>query len=112
MTRLETRRVSRASADQRRGRAGRTAPGIAYRLWSLHEEGHLVAHGSPEILEADPAPVALTLAEAGIVDAAQLAWLDTPPPAAFAQGRERLAQPGGLDARGVITTHGRRMAAF
>ena len=112
MTRLETRRVSRAAADQRRGRAGRTAPGVAYRLWSEHEAGHLVPHASPEILEADLAPVALTLAEAGVTNAAELAWIDPPPAAAYAQARELLTQLGALDARGSITPHGRRMAAL
>ena len=112
MTRLETRRVSRASADQRRGRAGRTEPGVAYRLWSEHEEGHLVPHGMPEILETDLAPVALTLAEAGIADPATLDWLDAPPAPAYAQARQLLVQLGALDASGVITVHGRRMAAL
>jgi len=112
MTRLETRRVSKASADQRRGRAGRTAPGIAYRLWSEHESSHLVPNSSPEILEADLAPVALTLAESGITDIGELAWLDPPPGAAYAQARELLAQLGALDSRGMITSHGRRMAAL
>ena len=112
MTRLETLRVSRASADQRRGRAGRVGPGIAYRLWSEHEEGHLVPHGAPEILEADLAPLALALAEAGIADPAQLEWLDAPPAAAWAQARELLAQLGAIDADGALTHHGRRMASL
>ena len=112
MTRLETIRVSRASADQRRGRAGRTEPGIAYRLWPEHEEGHLVPHGSPEILETDLAPVALTLAEAGITDPAMLEWLDPPPAPAYRQARELLRQLGALDAHGMITSHGQRMAAL
>ena len=112
MTRLETIRVSRASADQRRGRAGRVAPGIAYRLWSEHEEGHMVPHGAPEIVEADLAPLALTLAEAGISDAAQLRWLDPPPPASLSQARELLGQLGALVPAGTITAHGRRMAAL
>ena len=112
MTRLETVRVSRASADQRRGRAGRVAPGVAYRLWSEHEESHLVPHGAPEILEADLGPLALTLAEAGISDVGQLRWLDAPPAAALAQARELLAQLGALDPAGAITPHGRRMASL
>ena len=110
MTRLETRRVSVASADQRRGRAGRTGPGIAYRLWVEHEAGHLVPFSSPEILEADLAPVALTLAEAGVAEPSDLAWLDVPPAAAYAQARELLTQLGALDANGMITAHGKRMA--
>ena len=112
MTRLETLRVSRASADQRRGRAGRTGPGIAYRLWSEVEDGHLVPHGSPEILDADLAPLALMLAESGIADPGELAWLDPPPGAAYAQARELLTQLGALDDRGAVTAHGRRMAGI
>ena len=116
MTRLETVRVSQASADQRRGRAGRVAPGVCYRLWGEHEQHHLVAHAAPEILEADLAPVALELAAAGVDDPATLRWLDVPPPAAYAQARELLTELGALDvsdgdARPArITSHGRRMA--
>jgi ATP-dependent helicase HrpB len=116
MTSLETVRVSTASADQRRGRAGRVAPGICYRLWSEHEQHHLVAHTSPEILEADLAPVALELAAAGITDPGSLRWLDAPPPAAYAQARDLLVELGALHTdRGPagearITPHGRRMA--
>ena len=116
MTSLETVRVSRASADQRRGRAGRVAPGICYRLWDEHEQHHLVAHTAPEILEADLAPVALELAAAGVDDPATLRWLDLPPAAAYAQARELLAELGALTAgdrgatAGRITPHGRRMA--
>jgi ATP-dependent helicase HrpB len=112
MTRLQTIRVSRASADQRRGRAGRVGPGIAYRLWSQHEEGGLVPHGAPEILEADLAPLALMLAEAGITEAGQLEWLDPPPAPAYSQARELLVQLAALDADGAITEHGRQMAAL
>ena len=112
MTRLETVRVSRASADQRRGRAGRTGPGVAYRLWDAHEDATLVPHASPEILEADLAPLVLMLAEAGITDPAELSWLDAPPDAAWAQARELLAQLDAIDETFRITPHGRRMAAL
>ena len=112
MTRLETVRVSRASADQRRGRAGRVASGACYRLWAEHENYHLVDHDPPEILNADLAPVALELAAAGISDPAGLRWLDLPPAAAFRQARELLAELGALDAAGKITAHGGRMAEF
>ena len=112
MTRLETVRVSRAAADQRRGRAGRLAPGVCYRLWPAHEEHHLVSHAAPEILEADLAPLALELAAAGISDTAALRWLTPPPSAAFAQARVLLAQLGALGADGRITSHGRRMASL
>ena len=79
MTRLTTVRVSRSSADQRRGRAGRTSPGICYRLWAAEEDHHLVPRPAPEILEADLAPLALELAASGVNDPAELAWLDPPP---------------------------------
>ncbi|HEX3157520.1 MAG TPA: ATP-dependent helicase HrpB, partial [Gemmatimonadaceae bacterium] len=112
MTRLETVRVSRASADQRRGRAGRTAPGVCYRLWEEHAEHGLVAQSAPEVLEADLAPLALELAQAGVRDAGALRWLDVPPPAALAQARELLRELGALDAEGRITAHGTRMNAL
>jgi ATP-dependent helicase HrpB len=109
MTRLETVRVSRAAADQRRGRAGRLAPGVCYRLWGEPEHQHLVPFPAPEIREADLAPLALELAAAGVA-ADALRWLDAPPPAAMAQARELLAQLGALGADGRVTAHGRRMA--
>ncbi|MDE3153373.1 MAG: ATP-dependent helicase HrpB [Gemmatimonadota bacterium] len=110
MTRLETVRVSRASADQRRGRAGRTAPGVCYRLWDEHENHHLLPHDQPEILAADLAPLALELAVSGIDDPAELKWLDLPPAPAYRQARELLVELGALDANGRVTAHGRRMA--
>ncbi len=110
MTRLETVRVSRASADQRRGRAGRLGPGICYRLWPEHEQLHLLPQTPPEIQSADLAPLALDLAAAGVEDPLELEWLDPPPPAAFAQARELLHELDGLTSGGLITKHGRRMA--
>ncbi len=110
MTRLETVRVSRSSADQRRGRAGRTAPGVCYRLWAEHETTHLLEQSPPEILHADLAPLALDLAVAGVTEASELAWLDTPPAAAFAQARELLVELDAVDTSGIATTHGRAMA--
>lgn len=110
MTRLETVPVSRASADQRRGRAGRLAPGICYRLWTEQEERNLPPYSKPEIMEADLAPLALELAAWGVSDPESLAWLDPPPSAAYSQGCELLKQLGALDAAGAITAHGRRMA--
>ena len=112
MTRLETVRVSRASADQRRGRAGRVAPGICVRLWAQEEDAHLLPHAPPEMLEADLAPLALELAEAGVRDPAELRWLTEPPAAAYGQARELLVELGALDGDGRITVHGRRMAAL
>lgn len=111
MTRLETIPVSRASADQRRGRAGRLAPGVCYRLWTAQEDQRLVERSTPEILEADLAPMALDLAAWGVSDPAELRWLDLPPAAALAQARELLAELGAwAPATGAITPHGRRMA--
>jgi ATP-dependent helicase HrpB len=112
MTRLETMRVSRASAEQRCGRAGRTAPGVCYRLWAAEEHAGLLEHSSPEILEADLASLALDLAFAGVSDPRTLRWLDLPPAASLAQARELLHQLDALDAEGRITPHGRAMAAF
>lgn len=112
MTRLETTRVSQASADQRRGRAGRVAPGICVRLWSEGEHASLPARAVPEVLEADLAPLALELACAGIADAAALRWLDAPPAGALAQGRALLTDLGALDAEGRVTAHGRTMASL
>ncbi|HUQ15967.1 MAG TPA: ATP-dependent helicase HrpB [Gemmatimonadales bacterium] len=106
MTRLATVRVSRASAEQRRGRAGRLTPGVCYRLWSRQEDATLPERSSPEILQADLAPLALDLAAAGVRDPAELRWLDPPPPAAFSEARSLLAQLGALDASGGFTRHG------
>jgi ATP-dependent helicase HrpB len=110
MTRLETVRVSRASADQRRGRAGRLGPGVCYRLWNEHDTHALLAAAPPEIATADLAPLALDLAAAGVDDPAELAWMDPPPSAAFAQARELLRELNAIDAAGAITAQGRRMA--
>ena len=112
MTRLETVRVTRASADQRRGRAGRTAPGVCYRLWSPAVEAGLIPFNQPEILTSDLASLALDLAAAGIRDPAVLQWLDPPPPAAWQQAVGLLRLLGAVDADGKITPHGGRMAAL
>ncbi len=112
MTRLETVRVSRASAEQRRGRAGRTAPGLCYRLWSAEEDAALLPRSTPEILDADLAPLALDLAAAGVRNPSELRWLDLPPAAAMAQARELLVQLDAVDADGRITAHGRAMSAL
>jgi len=109
MTRLATTRVSRAAAEQRRGRAGRTAPGICYRLWASAEDHALLPEATPEMLAADLAPLALELAMAG-GDPGRLAWLDPPPPAALREAETLLRQLGALDPEGRITPHGRRMA--
>lgn len=111
LTRLETVRVSRASADQRRGRAGRVGPGVCIRLWDAHEDATLVPRTRPEILEADLASLALSLADAGVRDPAELSWMDTPPAGAFAEAQSLLAMLGALDASGRITSHGQAIAS-
>jgi ATP-dependent helicase HrpB len=110
MTRLETVRVSQASAAQRRGRAGRLGPGLCYRLWPEAEQAQLRPFTAPEILEADLAPLALELARWGTADPAALSWLDPPPAAAYAQAQELLRELGALDGAGRITAHGGAMA--
>jgi ATP-dependent helicase HrpB len=109
MTTLETVRVSQASADQRRGRAGRLGPGVCYRLWPETETRALIPFDPPEILTADLAPLVLELAAWGVADPAALAWLDPPPAAAFAQARELLRRLEALDDEGRISAVGKAM---
>ncbi|MGL4318143.1 MAG: ATP-dependent helicase HrpB [Pseudomonas sp.] len=109
MTRLDTQRISRASATQRAGRAGRLQPGVCYRLWSEAQHEQLAAYGGAEILQADLAGLALQLARWGVTPA-ELAFLDAPPGAAFAQGRDLLQRLGALDERGGLNHHGQAMA--
>ncbi|MDQ7986636.1 ATP-dependent helicase HrpB [Pseudomonas sp. G34] len=109
MTRLDTARISRASATQRAGRAGRLQPGACYRLWSQAQHEQLPAYSSAEILQADLAGLALQLARWG-VEVDELVWLDPPPAAAYAQARDLLQRLGALDERGVLTAHGQAMA--
>jgi len=109
MTRLETVRVSQASADQRRGRAGRLEPGTCYRLWTEAAQRGLLPFSPPEILDADLAPLALELALWGASDTT-LPWLTPPPVAALATARALLLDLGALDPLGAITPHGRAMA--
>ncbi|WP_123039294.1 ATP-dependent helicase HrpB [Cohnella candidum] len=110
MSRLETTAVSVASADQRRGRAGRLAPGTCYRMWSEEEHRRLRAADEPEIREADLAPLVLELAAWGTPDPGELQWLDPPPLPAIQQARELLVSLGALLPSGTVTAHGRRMA--
>jgi ATP-dependent helicase HrpB len=112
LTRLVTVRASRAASDQRRGRAGRTAPGQCYRLWEEAQMGAFPAFDRPEILEADLAPLALTLAAWGVTDSTTLAWLDPPPQPAWRESVELLQELGALAADGRITAHGHRLTAF
>jgi ATP-dependent helicase HrpB len=109
MTRLVTGRVSLAAADQRRGRAGRTAPGICYRLWSAAEERAFAAYDPPEILAADLTPFALELAIWG-TEAGALRLLDAAPAAALAEARDLLRRLDAIDGHGRATAHGRAMA--
>ncbi|MCR8635115.1 ATP-dependent helicase HrpB [Paenibacillus radicis (ex Xue et al. 2023)] len=109
MTRLETVTVSRASADQRRGRAGRLESGVCYRLWTEQDDRRLAARSTPEMLEADLAPLALELAAWGAAPD-ELLWLDPPPAAAYAQARELLSRLGALAADGTLSAQGRQMA--
>jgi ATP-dependent helicase HrpB len=110
MSRLETRRISRAAADQRAGRAGRVAEGACYRLWSEGAQRSLAAQTPPEIVEADLAPLALDLAEWGADEAAALPWLDVPPAPMLDSARDLLRRLGALDDARRITAHGRALA--
>jgi len=107
---LATDRVSRASADQRRGRAGRTAPGIAYRLWSHEVQNHLRSRNTPEMLQTDLAPLALELAAWGVQDPRDMLWLDPPPETAYERGKELLQRLGAARPDGSVTEKGRKMA--
>ena len=112
LTRLQTVQVAKSSAEQRAGRAGRTAPGVVYRLWSKGEHATRRAHRQPEIGQVDLAALALDLAAWGVADPATMAFLDQPPERTFADGRDLLALLGALDERGTITTLGREMSAL
>ncbi|MBX9863344.1 MAG: ATP-dependent helicase HrpB [Hyphomicrobium sp.] len=112
VTRLETVRVSRASADQRRGRAGRMEPGVCYRLWDEAETASLPAFSEPEIRAADLAPLVLDCAEWGVTDPRTLAWLDPPTTSALDAAREELAALGAIDDAGRLTETGRRLRSL
>ncbi|WP_025129269.1 ATP-dependent helicase HrpB [Pseudomonas sp. PH1b] len=109
MTRLDTQRISRASATQRAGRAGRLEPGVCYRLWSADQQEQLAAYASAEILQADLAGLALQLARWGVTPN-QLVWLDVPPSAAYAQAQDLLSRLGALNDDGSLNRHGQAMA--
>lgn len=110
LSRLETIRVSRDSAEQRRGRAGRVEPGICYRLWTEREQAGLAAHRPPEILEADLTSLILDMVRWGAQGPEELSWLTPPPPGAVAQSKDLLKQLGAISTEGRLTDHGRRMA--
>jgi ATP-dependent helicase HrpB len=109
MTSLETVRVSQASAEQRKGRAGRLGPGQCYRLWSEAEMRALAAHDEPEIRVADLAPLVLELANWGVTTPTGLPWLEQPDAAPFSQALDLLKLLGAIDGAGTITSHGKEM---
>jgi ATP-dependent helicase HrpB len=106
---LETIRVTRDSAEQRKGRAGRTGPGVCVRLWTEGEDRGLIGKATPETLEADLAPLALDIAVWG-AEKSRLQWLDEPPEAAFAQAVDVLKRLGAVDSGGKATAHGIEIA--
>jgi ATP-dependent helicase HrpB len=112
LTRLETVRASRAAVDQRRGRAGRTEPGVCYRLWDEPQTASLAAFTQPEILSADLSSLVLDLAQWGVSDPSSLAFLDAPPVPALKEARELLRELGALDGEGRITDEGRSLRSL
>ncbi len=112
LSRLETVRAARASVDQRRGRAGRTEPGVCYRLWDEPQTASLPAFAAPEILAADLSSLALDLAAWGVSDPAQLAWLDPPPAPAWKEALALDRELGALDADGRLSEEGRALRAL
>jgi ATP-dependent helicase HrpB len=107
LTRLETVRVSRAAADQRRGRAGRTEPGVCYRLWDEPQTASLEPYAQPEILAADLSGFVLDLAHWGVTDLGTLGFLDPPPQPAVNEARALLRELDALDGQGRITEEGK-----
>src|SRR6202022_2358424 len=112
LTRLETVRASRAAIDQRRGRAGRTEPGVCYRLWDEPQTASLSAYTQPEILSADLSSLVLDLAQWGVSDPNTLAFLDSPPLPALKEARSLLRELGALDGDGRITAEGKSLRAL
>jgi len=112
LTRLETVRASRAAVDQRRGRAGRTEPGVCYRLWDEPQTASLAAYTQPEILSADLSSLVLDLAQWGVRDPATLAFLDPPPAPALKEANSLLHELGALDSDGRITAEGQSLRAL
>jgi ATP-dependent helicase HrpB len=112
LTRLETVRASRAAVDQRRGRAGRTEPGVCYRLWDKPQTASLSAFTQPEILSADLSSLVLDVAQWGVSDPTTLAFLDSPPAPALKEARSLLRELGALDGDGRITAEGKSLRAL
>ena len=112
MNRLVTVRESKASAEQRKGRAGRVAPGVCYRLFSQHTHSAMTTHTPAEILDIDLSPLLLELTAWGVSDPYLLTWLDPPPEAALSVARKLLIELAALDSRGALTPLGRSMAGL
>lgn len=112
LTRLETVRASRAAVDQRRGRAGRTEPGVCYRLWDEPQTASLAPYTQPEILSADLSSLVLDLAQWGVADPAALSFLDPPPQPAWKEAKSLLSELNALDADGRITAEGKSLRAL
>jgi ATP-dependent helicase HrpB len=112
LTRLETVRAARAAVDQRRGRAGRTEPGVCYRLWDEPQTASLAPYTQPEILSADLSSLMLDLAQWGVADPAALSFLDPPPQPAWKEAKSLLTELNALDGDGRITTEGKSLRAL
>lgn len=112
LTRLETVRAARAAVDQRRGRAGRTEPGVCYRLWDEPQTASLAPYTQPEILSADLSSLVLDLAQWGVSDPSALSFLDPPPGPAWKEAKSLLAELNALDGDGRITAEGRSLRAL
>ncbi len=112
MNRLITASVSKAEAEQRKGRAGRLAPGVCYRLYTPHEYRSMVPFAQPEICVSDLSPLSLELAAWGVRDPRALSWIDLPPAAAWEKARRLLADLGALDDSGSLTPAGRAMVGM
>lgn len=112
LTRLETVRAARAAVDQRRGRAGRTEPGVCYRLWDEPQTASLAPYTQPEILSADLSSLVLDLAQWGVSDPATLSFLDPPPQPAWKEAKNLLSELNALDADGRITAEGKSLRAL
>lgn len=112
LTRLETVRAARAAVDQRRGRAGRTEPGVCYRLWDEPQTASLAPYTQPEILSADLSSLVLDLAQWGVSDPATLSFLDPPPQPAWKEAKSLLSELNALDRDGRITAEGKSLRAL
>lgn len=112
LTTLHTIFISKASADQRTGRAGRLGPGVCYRLWTKEEHYSKADFLPPEIVGADLAPLLLEVLQWGVTDPGELTWLDPPRTGPVNQARELLAQLGAIDEKGALTDIGRQIAAL